>query len=458
MTIPADALVSTYEETGYFWLPGAPDERLPGRLIFNPPDAFKIELQGLFGTLQEALMSMNDTSPVRYPLVNGVLASGEALSLVNVMRGNCNVRFGKYGAAKSDLYPLYAVVGIEVSEPEALTFQRYSVWLGHLEDWVHESGVTSSVEYGEYQNRIDRVDFSFSRPAPIAYELNGLRLSVELQPLSSFDLVSEFHFVERARLTLELNLPVSILDFGRHYLGQLRDFIALAVCQPIQILHLVAWPSEPSSTEDSRGEKPTLRPSLTVLYSLKQITGTKRNRVHPLEMLLPPLPEIKEELGRVLTKWFSIHGDMEDILKSFWGLFHTDELAPNFRFLNLVSILEAFHVRTTRRNDLTLRVRLDDLFARAQHVLAVPNLDAHITHRVVATRNYYSHYDSHRRKNSFSDGELFAANELLKWIFLVLLLLHLDFPVEFCKQRFKDNQPYLQFLRYQWPSIDGAEY
>ena len=174
------------------------------------------------------------------------------------------------------------------------------------------------------------------------------------------------------------------------------------------------------------------------------------------------LPEMKQEFGAVLEKWFSKYEELESAYNLFFGALFNSSLYLEFYFLSLMQAIETYHrqvfggkyieqdaydkesqilktnippgfpddlrdaikSRIKYGNEYSLRKRIRGLFESTDNeTRSLISKDyKYFIGKVVDTRNYFTHYDEELKSAALSGSELYYTCQRLK-IFVIILLL-----------------------------------
>lgn len=234
----------------------------------------------------------------------------------------------------------------------------------------------------------------------------------------------------------------------------LRNLFTLLMNEPTHLKRIVGYGDD---FEVSPGRFAKER----IYISLMQSSNASRTEMHPSDMLLV-FPTIKEQMSRLLDGWFSESERLRPIYTLFFGSMYFSTMYPRFHFLNLIQAIETFH-RNMRKGSYTTkekfkkiskrlkkaipkrvlgefriglesridfgneyslktRIRLLSKELEAQTIqLITPDVDSFII-KIVATRNYFTHYTSSLKKKPLNGDDLHYANYKLRVLLIILLL------------------------------------
>jgi len=244
------------------------------------------------------------------------------------------------------------------------------------------------------------------------------------------------------------------------YLGVIRDiqnWLTLLIGKPVQPAHIEA------STEQHR--------SVQVIPSWM---GKRRGEPISTIGVRVKLPAVRDEIESLLRKWFERSEQLRDVYNLFFGAVHAEGMYVESHYLSLIQAVEAFSRATTASayvsaqqyeairaalaqaiptdtptdlrtslqnrikygNEYSLRKRLNDLLKSLEPgTLGLICQDRQrYVEKVVATRNYLTHYTSELRDQAWHEDKLFHACQCLT----VLLTIFLYKEVGFGEQRIRD--------------------
>ncbi len=190
--------------------------------------------------------------------------------------------------------------------------------------------------------------------------------------------------------------------------------------------------------------KDTTQYSAEVYYSVGKTPGSLQH-LTPGDMLFT-FAEISKEFETHMQSWFANLERLGPVFDLYFGLLHSPKMYENLQFLTLTQAIETYHRRLyegtdlpekehTQRinrilnrtpaeyrtwlmgklkysNELTLRRRLGDIMSEYDLVFQTlrPSRDEFVS-KVVATRNYLTHYSTESERNVLTRAE-----ERLLWV------------------------------------------
>jgi hypothetical protein len=167
--------------------------------------------------------------------------------------------------------------------------------------------------------------------------------------------------------------------------------------------------------------------------------------------------DIENTFITYVQNWYHKYDELEPVLTLYFGIYYGRFVYLNLKFICLVQAIEAYHRRMvsneelpenqhkeritrilssvssndqrwlkgelTYSNEPSLRKRLNDIFNKFAPILnkLIPD-EKYFINKVVNTRNYMTHYDSHLKEQSAKHNELFVITEKLRIMVEICLL------------------------------------
>ena len=434
--------MKSIESLGSFWIPGAKDEALDGRLVFDPEDGGRLELVGAFGGAH----GLNDEQ-----FLHGVIDSGE-ISIDNCFFQGTSSRSS--GLDLSRYYINSLILGRHL-EPDFTGFKNAYLRTSVGNDWVGKKigHVGSPQGVGEdvapwltYARPVDEVG-KFSRG-----EL-ALRYAWTSSGAVSVNRVAFEHWpVVAIAYTSATSLDLIKEDAG--YIADLMTLCAdeVATTDTLSVSHPDLRVRMLSGFEGPEQELEVLAPQL----SYKQSLNRKQRHAH--QMLLT-----YDELGGIeaVAKWVDVCPKFGRALASMVSVRRRESMFAENRFLNIAAASEAFHrdmyggemmpqskfddlarrcvnaVPEARRgwlqqklahaNDPTFRRRLTDLCSRAGSTVdSLCGNKARWIDTITLVRNHLTHLDS--AKLNVDGGDLYFLAESLYSVIRACMLIEVGVP------------------------------
>jgi ApeA N-terminal domain 1 len=162
-----------FKKSGYFWLPSAPERKIPGTLYISDGGNIELEVIELFN-LSLDIMYDDDDNLER---IVGVIEEDGCVTLDNCFYKQKNRSFG--GVSKKSLvYVEKAFVGVEYEEKESTHFNTFRFSVEGIDEWVGISGIKVVHKYNSTEELIAST-INYLPPEAIVLNLNnGMQLLI----------------------------------------------------------------------------------------------------------------------------------------------------------------------------------------------------------------------------------------------------------------------------------------
>lgn len=220
-----------YIKTGYFWLPGLEDTKVPGILSITDGGEAELEIIGHFHGIE----SFN--SPDDLDRIIGFVEGDGAITLDRCFYTQKNFSFG--GISKSKIFVNRVYCGAAWNKDEVVTFNTFSFAVDCLDEWVGISGIkinrenhsSSTITYTPPGKRIFNLDNGMTLEICFEYTLPGF------PHLKEAKVTQRTYFRLESKELRELNEFISIAS-------QITTFVSFAVDEIVSIKNVLATSSE----------------------------------------------------------------------------------------------------------------------------------------------------------------------------------------------------------------------
>jgi hypothetical protein len=154
--------VSTLKQTGIFWRPESPRQKLPGILSVSESGKPVLELIGIYGgNTEESMFGSNELGRIV-----GEVEDGDPITLEGCRYSKRSQSLS--GLSKSIVIANYLLKGVLFEDGEPIRFSRTDFFVQGLDEWLGISGF-------RYEKRTDPQELTihFALPTEILYELPG---------------------------------------------------------------------------------------------------------------------------------------------------------------------------------------------------------------------------------------------------------------------------------------------
>ncbi|MBN2591033.1 MAG: hypothetical protein JXA96_14295 [Sedimentisphaerales bacterium] len=461
-------IIDELKKTGYFWLPSAPEKRIPGTLIIEDGGNIELEIVGLFDESIEGInRAFNEI--IKLERIIGHIEQHGLVTLDNCFYKKTNIAFG--GISKSIICVNRAFIGIAYDDKEDVLFNNFQFSVEGIDEWVGISGI--KVEHEEKTASITYVP-----PKEISLNLNN---GMELLITFSWSLPG-FPHQKEAKITQK-----TYFKLKSHQERMLNDFISAAykintlLCFAIDKTVCIEYVSATSdSIRKDYGDGRTFPISIQIYYAGLPYTKSK-SKIDWHRMLFR-FKQIEENAERIVNKWFDTYEEIDPALYLYFSTKTGAHKYLDGKFLSLAHVLETYHRRTTNDklmdelvfkeiteklieqcpeenrkwlsgrlmygNEVSLRNRIKKIIEPFKEILGSNEERNKLIRDIVNTRNYLTHYDNSLESVAVKGRNLLMLCFKMEAIFQLHLLQMLGFTEleikSVCensyelKQKFKD--------------------
>jgi hypothetical protein len=468
---------------GTWWISDYPDEQVPGVLSFIP---FKRARLKLIGSLKYRGSEKEGYAPV--------LILGDCLHGGRVTLYKCGSQGyfedGKTGERRVEEFWAHTVfIGAHFPKVEDIHFKRIIVQYHYLTQWANMSGVRQT-DSGD-ADWVIRCDY----PESIGFDVTD-RWGIFLEPVRYYPNVplvaQDITIKQQVEARIESVHEMAFEDY-LPITNLLQNFLSLAIlkpCFPITIAGETASHPVYALGSDEPFDLGGRYSSITISYS----TGERLDESESLDdwivrEMLFTLEDVQSHFKEYLQNWFGKYDTLEPIYKIFFGNMYKPGLYSEYAFITSVQALESYHRRVIGNQDVSeeehkkrvasilekvekekdrkwlegklrhsnepsLRSRLKyiirDCPENVRQIVGQDNKRQKLfVDRVVATRNYLTHYNPESRKESFNRVDFFTVVRKLQLLLIVCLLKEIGFPKEKIGELIERNRRFHYYFRIE---------
>jgi hypothetical protein len=454
--------------SGNWWVPFKPDYgEKRGLLTFEPGRLITLELEGFEALTDKTFRLFGGYSQPGYQIIKGRTADGYSVLLLENQHHGYSI-----------FYPKFVMVSrqeILWNQPEEIKARRLVAHYTHLNDWRGISPFDTEEERDE--KGLKGSSIKYAPPDAIVAPLSALDAEIRFLPEVHTSLQwYQANLIYRTVVAIVADEAQPIAWLYDH-LQHMQDLLSLLIGAAIQKLELVVR-LDKSETEANIGQQ------INIFHSVPKLTPPKFT---PSESMLSAAV-LGDKIPSIVDAWFQPQVlEFWEVLRDlyFGARFH--DTNNRFRFLALTQVLESYHrrkyggeylsekeykpiknalikaipdtVQPDHQDSLksrikygyqySLRKRMELLFELlGEHLLRLLGLRTGVkTHdelylkKIVATRNYLTHYDPEDRKFAFKAQELDEVIIRLALMITALLLkVELAIPESQIETFFKNHR------------------
>lgn len=344
-------MIETHDFDGFWWLPadratGPPSDaakRLTGRLRVTRGRA-ELDVLGHFG--HTVLSESGDQVvyspvPADVPRILGLTTKGTPITLE--LCGSTKSSMNFPGIPTTTYRASAVLIGAWFEEGEEIAFDEFALRTTELDTWIGVSGFKHELHTADLEGGLSTatgIDIHFEPPEPITVALdNGeeVRLSFGFTWSGLTPVPVEAKIAQRASLDLRYAESRG-LDHVARSVGQLRNFLSLAVGKPVTVLSVTGY-------KDDFVREPTgHREPIQLLWPVPNNPEVPERELHPTEMLFTR-PEAEPDLEHVLRAWFAHQDLFEPVFNLYFSMLYRPDVYREVHFLLYAQAIETYDFR-----------------------------------------------------------------------------------------------------------------
>ena len=451
--------MKTFEHEGDWWLSDRFEDKVPGKLSFNPTTGGTLELR-----IEGRYLHTGFDNGV-YPIILGVVNATE-FSLINCMIIDGYRRQTRNFSAWNRVFAIETIFeGHHFESIDDIAFEYMNASYTYLDAWMDQRNFRFGYGCARYVQpepttiQLDNTTVSFC--AGISEIGSRAEVSMKEHGWVNFTPNQELHFNEY-RLLMDIQLP---------------NFLTLAT-------GMSNYPSN-VRTAVTKDDMPK---EVSISYRVPGYVEKPPPTI--TEFMLFTFEHVRNNPSKYLPAWIAKYEQLLSVFELYFQTVYSRSLSSKTAFLLLVQALEAYHrnlydgkylsereYKRARReikcaipesvegehrrnleaainsgNSYSLKTRIikvcDEILPKylvngnvvIVHAL-IDNLDD-FAEKVKATRNHLTHHPNNRGKNVMSDSEIPLYVAKLRFILRICFLVELGFPPDQIKKRVIENPEY----------------
>lgn len=422
--------METREFRGWWWLPGQPDNRLPGTLGITRGQA-ELDLTGHFGheviaeTDDEIIMS---GGVAQQPRVLGIDSDGKEVT----SEGHQSAAWSEHsaGVTISKYRRRVTLVGKHFQSGEKIEFNEIAIRASDLTAWTQTRIIEAKAEtrkrgrgnvWGDFSARsrnVSDIDIELARG-----ERAFIRFGAKFKGVDMWGRGSEHvELTQDTALHLCFARPRD-LEHTFDRVGDIRNFLSLAVGRPVAILGVTGYRA------DFADAMTGLPIPVEIIWAVPHNPDPPQKPRDAHDMLFA-LPDVQPEISKVMRSWFAKQKRLEPVFNLFFSLLYNRDIQLNVRFLLYAQAIETYGYRRGRKPvERSFRDQARDALAICAPVsrkVVGNDRDAFITHLKV-TRDFYTHYNPAKERSAAKGVALYLLTVQLRTLIEMAFLRELGF-------------------------------
>ena len=451
--------MESFEHMGYWWLPIEPSEpisrkpetAIPGKLSFDPSTGGVLELLGILDT--EIPYDFNEWK--NYEIIHGLVKGpNTCVTLQGCYVQSISPNPHIFNETKLIVSCIYMGRAYLFDSIEDIVFENLSVGYTYLDDWMFQKNIETDMSFSD-QEGLKSYSAKYTEPDPIEILLDDVKIKISPR-FGGNSSISEVSIRNEYCLSITPNQPMHFDKYFKFINFHLPNFLTLATGHtnfPVNVSGLISedhritpWPML-FSFEDVKGDLPIylsnwIRKSESMQATYELFFKEKYRKIVVLDSEFLNLAQALEAYhtnvygGVYLTKeeYEPVKAALIDAIPNFIETSHQDALKGRIEFGNQYSL-------RTRLNKVFTEVlseHCDDL----QKLVGNPR---DFIHRLVETRNYFTHRDGDPNESVLDDDELYEYCRKVRMLLRICFLKEMEFPPSEITRLLNNNQEY-QFL------------
>ncbi len=464
--------MESFEHMGYWWLPGEPNEpisdlpdrAIPGKLSFDPATGGILELLG----------NLDIEDPYRiniwkkYEIIQGIESgSGKCVTLQGCFVTSISHR-DTFSEIKMIVNYIFTGYDYWFDSVEDIEFDNLTVGYTYLNDWMFQKNFDYDLKRTDYKRMLD-YSISYTTPEPIEIPLENATIELWAAASTSSS-ITEISLKDKYRITITPREPKRFFEYLTFIKFHLPNFLTLATGRtnfPLNVAGIVS--------KDRGG--------MSIFYKVQGYVD--KDRQVSLWSMLFTFKDVEEDLPKYLLNWIRKSEKLEAAYNLFFRKQYSKVVVLDSELLSLAQALEAYHrnvyggeylskedyepirialidaipdcVDDKHRASLegtfkygyqySLRTRLREVFdevlsEQSDDLKKLVGNPADFIHRLVETRNYFTHRDGEPSSAVLSDDELYTFTRRMRMLLQICFLEEMEFPPNEITRLLNANQEY----------------
>lgn len=458
-------LANAFETNGYWWLPGKPENKIPGKISFDPLGDFSLKLLGAL----HAEESFGSEPTFKPEIIQGILEDGQLCTLINSFQTNYS--FGTI-LTNSTFALNIAIIGWAFDSKEKIKFNCVNFELTNLNNWAMQKCFKSK----PWQDNKFCVEYDMPKKAK--FSINSLDSTLAI--CSRADIKDGFFNKEINHQNYIQIRPKKKqnLDWFLEATYGIQNLIAILTAERIFTTNI--------KLEVKKEKSRLLSGKMISKFAniiLRQSHYEETKNIHPLEIPFT-FRSIMSTFGTIVNSWFEEKLSNSSIYDVFFNGLYNKSLNQEFEFISLMQSLEGIHrslgsdkymneqeyeeVRKTISNSIpsnlasdhkdALKARIkygNEYSLRKRMSLIFQGLDTEIRDlitddykqfisKAVDNRNYLTHYDKASEANKMEWHDMYLHSWSLRTLLICLIYKRIGIDNNILVNVLKSNKKFIK--------------
>jgi hypothetical protein len=437
-----------FKKLGYFWLPSAAENKIPGTLTILDGGEIELEAVGLFGKIEESIKDKDNL--IR---IVGNIEDDGLVTLEECFYKNRTIAFG--GISKSMIHVHKVLSGVSYAEGDPVFLNTFSFSVEGIDEWVGISGIKSATDI---ENRTATI--TYQEPEEISYQLdNGMKLLISYAwTLPGFQILKEAKITHRTFFKLT-STEKKELDEFMTAARKITYLLCFAIDETVCLENIVAT-SDDVKYDNGKGE---LRHAQIKIY-YPSLPFSKEEPTINLHKMLFKFGQVRDNGGRVINNWFDAYDRISPALNLYFSTKTGGHKYLEEKFLALSQGLETYHRRTydgklmgdtefkelvdglllqcpeerkewlqrrlANANEISFGNRIKNVIKPFKEHVGTSKEREKLINNITNTRHYLTHYNEALKSQAAEGDDLWSLCIIMEAIFQLHLLQVLGFSKE----------------------------
>lgn len=312
---------------GLWWLPSDESEKLSGTLTVTQGEA-SLDVRGHFGheiLYETETEKVGSGSLAEQPRILGLTSDGKRVTL----EGHVSAPYTEHfpGIPVATYTRSVTLIGKHFAEGEEIGFDEIAISASDLNTWTQVFALQGKYGRRKGQQAFTKGNVEFEVPDDIEIPLaRGEKASIK------FVVQSEGLYLPSDRASLTQNAALH-LRFARRAslqqvferVGQIRNFLSLAVGRPVAILSVIGL-------QNYLRERPKVPMPIELLWGIPHNPDPPKKARLPHEMFFT-MPDASPDISTVMKHWFAKQARLRPVFNLFFGIRYHPDIYLDVRFL-----------------------------------------------------------------------------------------------------------------------------
>ena len=407
-----------FKRSGYFWLPSASSEKVPGTLSISDGGHIELEVIGRFGGRIEVSLNA-DLNPIER--IVGHIEKDGFVTLDDCYYKTLPLSL-MGDISKSLIHVGKVFIGVRYDEGESPVFNTLTFSVEGIDEWVGISGI--SVEH-HFEERTATI--SYQPPEDISLDLdNGMRLLITFHwTLPGAPIIKEARISQKTYFQLVSEEERELKEFIS-VVRKITHFLCFAIDKTVSLDSMSATAD---NLRQDLGEGQTRLVPVNIYYSSLPYSKDEP-KIHQHDMLLG-FAKIQSDVEKKIKNWIGAYKETYPAFDLYFSVKTGEQPYLDVRFLTLARGLEAYHKRKIdEKPSVPLDQRIKCIIEPFKEIIGNEDNRRDLICKIQNTRNDLTHSNPDLNPKTAEDKDLWHLYLKTELIFQLLLLWSIGFSLK----------------------------